>query len=217
MCSPSRIITPDHPNESTGIIEVKYSIRKFVLLNNGKAMVWVYRTSQEPREWPPAEIGWPRLFCRTNRTWRFVPDAGPSCSKELELYDLAGNLLTTGNNSPIGIRMSWGLIFPNRILALPVPLLYVIKSVYENWWPDNGYSNGHCSCQQVKPVECNLNVTAATPVVQIWWCDKCNVTGELPHMNIPDGINWQIYSFAHRPGTRKLPGLCSWYGRCMPG
>jgi gliding motility-associated-like protein len=119
--------------ESTGIIEVLIFSKQICLAwNEGRAMIGLQdfsrtqaimvngRRASDP---PWGSIG-------MNESWRFVPIGGPSLLKRVELYDLLGNLISTGTTIGLGggqLEAS----FPNLCAPAGAITSYVVKSVYE--------------------------------------------------------------------------------------
>jgi gliding motility-associated-like protein len=119
--------------ESTGIIEVTIFSKEICLTSqSGKAIVGLQDFSRTRGIMAPgrAQSDPPWGTIGMNESWRFVPSGGPSLFKRVELYDLAGNLLSTGTTSNLA---NGNLLasFPNTCPAQAGVTTYVVKSVYE--------------------------------------------------------------------------------------
>lgn len=119
--------------ESTGIFEVKIFDKEICnSWQNGKAMVGIQDFSRTQGMTAPnrrmSDPAWGSIGM--NETWRFVPSAGPSLFKRVELYDLIGNLISTGTTIGLGggqLEAS----FPNLCAPAGAITSYVVRSVYQ--------------------------------------------------------------------------------------
>ena len=119
--------------ESTGIIEVKIFDQQICFgWQGGKAMVGIQDFNRTQGMTAPlrrmSDPAWGSVGM--NETWRFVPSAGPSLLKRVELYDMLGNLLVTGTTGPL-IPGALEASFPNVCAPAGTTTSYIIKSVYE--------------------------------------------------------------------------------------
>lgn len=118
--------------ESTGLIEVFiYSKQICPGWNEGRAMVGLQNYNRDQAIMAPgrAATDAPWGSIGMNETWRFVPTAGNSLFKRVELYDLSGSLLQTGTTAAAS-NGNLQASFPN--LCSPVGITsYVVKSVYQ--------------------------------------------------------------------------------------
>ena len=118
--------------ESTGIVEVLVHSKQICgSWNQGRAMIGMQdydkvnaimapgRKASDP---PWGTVG-------MNESWRFVPSAGASLLKRVELYDLGGILLSTGTVAPAG-NGTLEASFANVCSGAGIST-YVIKSVYQ--------------------------------------------------------------------------------------
>ena len=64
-----------------------------------------------------------------NESWRFVPLDGPTLYRGVELYDLSGTLISTGDTTSIG-NSTFEVSFPN--VCPNSTTTYIVKSKYEN-------------------------------------------------------------------------------------
>ncbi len=119
--------------ESTGIIEVKiFDKQVCASWQGGKTMVGIQDFTRTKGNTPPgrkmSDPPWGSIGM--NETWRFVPDGGPSLLKRVELYDLLGNLISTGTTTAL-ISGSLEASFPNICAPSGAVTSYVVRSVYE--------------------------------------------------------------------------------------
>lgn len=185
--------------ESTGIIEVKIFDKEICFgWNNGKAMVGIQDFTRTQGMTAPArkmsDPAWGSVGM--NETWRFVPDAGPSLLKRVELYDLAGNLLTTGTTAPL-VSGCLEASFPNVCAPAGATTSYVIKSVYEKIDDPTMEIFGMDTVRvnRLNPLNATVNVTAATCGTPDGVINVISVTGgTAPYEYSLDGINWQTNS-----------------------
>ena len=122
-------------------------------------------------------------------SWRFVPSAGQSLFKRVELYTLAGNFITSGNVSSSANNLL-DVSFSN-ICPPATGHTYVVKSFYKN--PDG--SSGEIVSTDT------INISRGEPIITNTLLPNCapGSTGEI-HIVSPvgpqyqysiDGINWQ--------------------------
>ncbi len=88
--------------EGTGIIEVFiFDMQNCLGWNEGRAMVGIQDFSRTRGMMAPGRAAtnapWGRLGM--NESWRFVPIAGPTLFKRVELFDTSGNFLATGDTT----------------------------------------------------------------------------------------------------------------------
>ena len=117
--------------ESTGIIEVFVKDKQVCnAWNGGKGMIGIQnfaktqgitipgRGATDP---PWGGVGF-------NESWRFVPNAGPSLFKRVELLDQGGTIVATGTTTNVGNNVLEAS-FPN-VCPTTSPATYVVRSVY---------------------------------------------------------------------------------------
>ena len=119
--------------ESTGIFEVKIFDKEICFgWQGGKSMVGIQDLSKTQGFTPPlrkmSDPAWGSIGM--NETWRFVPNAGPSLLKRVELYDLLNNLIATGVTAPLSPGVL-DVSFPNVCAPPGTITSYIIKSVYQ--------------------------------------------------------------------------------------
>lgn len=118
--------------ESTGIIEVFVKDKQICnAWNGGKAMIGIQDFTKSQGMVAPGrgatDPPWGNKGM--NESWRFVPSAGPSLFKRVELLDMSGNIITTGTTTNLGnsvLEASFANICPTTS-----PAYYVVRSVYE--------------------------------------------------------------------------------------
>ncbi len=182
--------------ESTGIIEVAISDKQTCTgWNSGRAIVGIQDFSRTLGMMAPGRTAlgptWGSI--RMNESWRFVPSGGPSLFKRVELYDLAGTLLSTGTTSNIGSG-NLEASFPNICAPAGATTSYIIRSVYEKFddptveifGTDTVRINraaGLTGSASSTPASCGSNNGTIT---------VSGVTGGLtPYAYSLDGITWQ--------------------------
>jgi SprB repeat len=119
--------------ESTGIIEVKIFDKQICSgWNGGKAMVGIQDFTRTLGMTAPnrrmSDPPWGSIGM--NETWRFVPNAGPSLLKRVELYNMAGVLIATGTTAPL-LPGCLEASFPNICAPAGAATSYEIRSIYE--------------------------------------------------------------------------------------
>ena len=118
--------------ESTGIIEVMILDKQVCnVWNQGRSMIGMQDYTRTNAVMPPgrkaSDPPWGSVGM--NESWRFVPSAGASLFKRVELYDMSGTFITNGtvaNAANGNLEAS----FPN-VCGLGGVTSYVIKSVYQ--------------------------------------------------------------------------------------
>jgi gliding motility-associated-like protein len=118
--------------ESTGIIEVFVKDKQICTSwNGGKAMIGIQDFSRTQGMVAPGRgaTSPPWGSIGMNESWRFVPSAGSSLFKRVELLDMSGNIISTGTTSSLGNSVLEAS-FPN-ICPVASPATYVVRSVYQ--------------------------------------------------------------------------------------
>lgn len=150
--------------ESTGIIEVLlFSKQMCTGWNLGRAIVGIQNFTKDQALMAPgrsaSDAPWGSL--NMNEGWRFIPAAGPSLFKRVELYNVSGALLATGTTTSAGN----GLLeasFPNICPPPGVTTSYVIKSFYTKIDDPTTEIFGTDTVRITKGIPADLNATAVS-------------------------------------------------------
>jgi gliding motility-associated-like protein len=146
--------------ESLGVIEVFVnSVQPCAGWNSGKKMIGLQNFNRNKGIMAPGRTAnggaWGSV--NMNESWRFVPAVGPTRYRGVELYDLAGNLISTGDTTSIG-NNTFEVAFPN--VCPTGTTTYVIKSKYEQF---NNPGNFVFGTDTVTVIAANpLSATSAT-------------------------------------------------------
>ena len=150
--------------ESTGIIEVLvFSTQSCSSWNIGRAMIGIQNFAKNQalmvngRKASDQPWGSPDM----NEAYRFVPSAGASLFKRVELYDITGNLLSTGTTINLG-NGKLEASFPNVCPVIGATTSYIIKSVYSKFDNPAVEIYGTDTVNITKSASTDLNATAVT-------------------------------------------------------
>jgi gliding motility-associated-like protein len=150
--------------ESTGIIEVLvFSSQPCLGWNDGRAMIGIQNFAKNQalmvngRRASDPPWGAPGM----NEAYRFVPSAGTALFKRVELYDISGNLLTTGTTINLG-NGKLEASFPNVCPPIGATTAYIIKSVYSKFDNPAVEVYGTDTVNITKSASTDLNATAVT-------------------------------------------------------
>lgn len=207
--------------ESTGIIDVNIFDKQICTgWNQGRAMVGVQDITGTLAAMAPgrAATDAPWGAVGMNESWRFIPTGGTPLFRRVELYDLAGNFISTGTSValPNGDR---DVSFPNVCPPAGASTPYVIKAFYDK------IDNPSSEIYATDTIRINrAQGVVATPVSTPADCGIANGTvtvtnasgGTAPYEYSLDGITWQPSTlFSSLPaGTytvnvRDASGFCS--------
>lgn len=150
--------------ESTGIIEVLvFSSQPCLGWNDGRAMIGIQNFAKNQalmvngRRASDNPWGGPGM----NEAYRFVPSAGGALFKRVELYDIIGNLLTTGTTTNSG-NGKLEASFSNVCPPIGATTAYIIKSVYSKFDNPAVEIFGTDTVNITKSASTELNATAVT-------------------------------------------------------
>lgn len=117
--------------EGIGVIEVFVnSVQQCPSWNTGRKMIGLQNANKNKGIMAPGRTAtgpaWGSV--NMNESWRFVPAVGPTLFRSVELFDLAGTLVATGDTTSIG-NQTFDVSFPN--VCPTGTTTYVVKSKYE--------------------------------------------------------------------------------------
>ena len=121
-------------HESTGLIEIFiFDKQQCPTWNSGKAMVGIQNMTKTQGMMAPgrAATDAPWGSIGMNEVWRFVPAAGPTLYRSVELLDGTGTSIAIGDTTRLD-AMNFQVSFPNVCPPLNSSTsLYVIKTTYQ--------------------------------------------------------------------------------------
>ncbi len=178
--------------ETLGVVEIFIYDKEICLnWNKGRTMIGMQDFNKTSAIMAPARqaSSAPWGSKGMNESWRFVPAAGSSLFKRVELYSLSGNFVATGNATPAAnnlLDVSFNNVCPPGAGAT-----YVVKSFYKN--PDGSsgeivsadtinISRGDPITANISPATCAAGSKGDVTII--------NPIGLLYEYSI-DGVNWQ--------------------------
>ena len=148
--------------ESTGIIEVLvFSSQPCLGWNDGRAMIGIQNFAKNQALMVNGRRASDNPWSVTYESYRFVPSAGAALFKRVELYDISGNLLTTGTSSNLG-NGKLEASFPNVCPPIGATTAYIIRSVYSKFDNPAVEIYGTDTVNITKSATTELNATAVT-------------------------------------------------------
>jgi gliding motility-associated-like protein len=182
--------------ESTGIFEVKIFDKQICFgWQGGKSMVGIQDFNRSSGMTAPlrkmSDPAWGSIGM--NETWRFVPSAGFSLLKRVELYDLSNNLIATGVTGPL-LPGCLEASFPNICAPAGTITSYILKSVYQKI--DDPvveiFGTDTIRINRLVPLTGNTSTTPAGCGLSNGTITVTGVTGgTAPYEYSLDGIVWQ--------------------------
>lgn len=128
--------------EGLGIIEVFVNdVDQCPSWNQGRKMIGLQNANKTKGIMPPGRTATGPNWGTNNmnESWRFVPASGPTLYRGVELYDLNGNLIATGDTTS-NVNGAFEVTFPN---VCPVgTTTYIVKSKYAQFNNPNSYVYG---------------------------------------------------------------------------
>ena len=179
--------------ETLGIVEVFIYDKEICLnWNNGRAIIGMQDFNQTSAIMAPGRQATSAPWGKQgmNESWRFVPAAGKSLFKKVELYTLSGTFITNGNITNRGNNVL-GVTFPN-VCPPSSGEKYLVKSYYDN--PNN-------SGADILGID-TVNISRGDPIVTNIQSALCafgskgsititNPVGPTYEYSL-DGVNWQV-------------------------
>lgn len=146
--------------EGLNIIEVfVYSVEQCPSWNQGRKMIGLQSFDKTKGIMAPGRTStgpaWGSV--NMNESWRFVPIDGPTLYRGVELYDLAGNLISTGDTTRLS-PSSFEVSFPN--VCPTGTTTYIVRSRYENPNQPGTFVFANDTVRAI--VQNSLNATAST-------------------------------------------------------
>ena len=137
-----------------------------------------------------------------NESWRFTPASGPSLYREVDLFDLAGNLISFGDTASAG-NGNLNVTFQNVCPPLNGTTTYVVKSKYARIDNPDAFIYGTDTIRVTRGAGITAN-TSSTPAT----CANNNQgtitvsvtagTGPFEY-SINNGVSWQSSNIFIRP------------------
>jgi gliding motility-associated-like protein len=121
--------------ESCNIIEVfVYDNQICNSWNQGRSMIGLQDFTRTNAVMPPGRAASSTPWGTTGmkESWRFIPILGPALFRKVELYDMAGNLVSIGDTLSIPGNQ-FEVNFPNVCPSNPGTTSYIVRSTYEKF------------------------------------------------------------------------------------
>ncbi len=184
-------------HESTGIIEVLiFSKQVCNTWNQGRAMVGIQNFNRDQAVMAPGRRAtdppWGNI--NMNESWRFVPSAGPSLFKRVELYDIGGNFISTGTTNSLG-NGTLEAEFPDVCPPAGTTTTYIIRSVYEKNDDPAVEIFGTDTVRVIKGPPTDLNATFTTTPT------SCGANSGTITVNVPTGTGAAPFEYILDGGT----------------
>ena len=183
--------------ESTGIIEVlMFSKQPCTPWNQGRGMIGIQNSSRNQavmvngRKASDPPWGTPGM----QEAYRFVPSAGASLFKRVELCDVSGTILQTGTVSNLG-NGKLEASFPNICPVVGSTVTYIVRSVYTKFDDPATEVFGTDTVRITKSADPDLHATASATNT-----DCYSPTGTIT-INVPVTTSPPPYLFQLDGGT----------------
>jgi gliding motility-associated-like protein len=183
--------------EGLGIVEVFINSKEICTTwNQGRAMVGMQDYNRTSGIMAPgrAASNAPWGSINMNESWRFVPATGPTLYRKVELFDLSGNLVATGDTTSIGnntFEVNFLNVCPSSTTT------YVIRSTYQQYNNPGQFEIGSDTIRVVRSASIS-NSTAKTDVA----CNGGN-TGSI--VLVASGGSGGPYQYSINGGTTFQP------------
>lgn len=184
--------------EGLGVVEVFITSKQICTgWNNGKAMIGMQNYNRNQAIMAPgrkiSDPAWGTV--NMNESWRFVPAAGPTLFRKVELFDLSGNLISTGDTTGIGnntLQATFQNVCPTANFTT-----YVIKSTYEIPGAPGTFAYGTDTIRVTKPT----SFVVPTVVTNV----KCNGNTDGTFTVTPTGTSPSTYEYSLDGGVTYQP------------
>ena len=118
--------------EGVGVVEVFINDKEICSgWNAGKSMIGMQNYNRDAAIMAPgrrvSDPPWGSIGM--NESWRFTPATGPTLYRKVELFDLSGTLIATGDTTSIGNNI-FEVAFPN--VCPTTTTTYIVKSTYQD-------------------------------------------------------------------------------------
>lgn len=117
--------------EGLGLVEVFVNgVQQCPGWNSGRKMIGMQNFNRDAAIMAPGRAALDPAWGTTNmnESWRFVPSGGATLYRSVKLYDLAGNLVSTGDTTSLSAS-TFSVSFPN--VCPTQTTTYVVKSTYQ--------------------------------------------------------------------------------------
>ncbi len=145
--------------EGLGIVEVFINSKESCAAwNQGRALVGMQDFNRTSGIMAPgraaSNAAWGSI--NMNESWRFVPASGPTLYRKVELFDLSGNLVATGDTTRLAnntFEVSFLNVCPSSTTT------YVIRSTYQQFNNPGQFSIGTDTIRVVRTVSISNSTT----------------------------------------------------------
>jgi len=189
--------------EGLGVIEVFVNeVEQCPSWNQGRKMIGLQNYAKTKGIMAPGRTATGPNWGSTNmnESWRFVPAAGPTLFRGVELFDLNGNLVATGDTTNIG-NQTFEVSFPNVCPAGTTT--YIVKSKYAQFNNPNAYVYGTDTINVISnnPLSATSATIAASCANQGIGSAIINVSGAPGpfEFSTDGGLTWQPSNVINLP------------------